>query len=100
MVTLIVKKLMNDFYNNNNSGEILFEKIKGCFNNQESVIVSFQGISEVSSSFVNSAFINLLDEYDFEYIKNNLKFTSTTKQINLLIKDRFAFEVKKSLVSI
>lgn len=100
MVTLSVRDLISDFSNNNASGEILFQEIKNLFENQESVVVSFQGISEISSSFVNSAFIDLLEEYDFNYIRKNLKFINSTKQINSLIKDRFSFEVKKILVSV
>ncbi|WP_285013151.1 STAS-like domain-containing protein [Lactococcus garvieae] len=100
MVTLSVRDLISDFSNNNASGEILFQEIKNLFENQESVVVSFQGISEISSSFVNSAFIDLLEEYDFNYIRKNLKFINSTKQINSLIKDRFSFEVKKTLVSV
>lgn len=100
MVTLSVRDLISDFSNNNASGEILFQEIKNLFENQESVVVSFQGISEISSSFVNSAFIDLLEEYDFNYIRENLKFINSTKQINSLIKDRFSFEVKKILVSV
>lgn len=100
MVTLSVRDLISDFSNNNASGEILFQEIKNLFENQESVVVSFQGISEISSSFVNSAFINLLEEYDFNYIRKNLMFSNSTKQINSLIKDRFDFEIKKTLVSV
>ncbi|UYT10740.1 STAS-like domain-containing protein [Lactococcus garvieae] len=99
MVTLSVRDLISDFSNNNASGEILFQQIKNLFENQESVVVSFQGISDISSSFVNSAFIDLLNEYDFDYIRKNLKFINSTKQINSLIKDRFTFEVKKTLVN-
>lgn len=99
VVTLSVKDLISDFSNNNASGEILFMHIKNHFDNQESVVVSFQGISELSSSFVNSAFIDLLIDFDFDYIRKNLKFINSTKQINSLIKERFAFEVKKILIS-
>lgn len=97
MVTLSIKELISDFANNNVSGQILFNNIKDHLDEQESVLVSFEGISELSSSFVNSAFVELLSFYDFEYIKSNLKFTHSTKQINNLIKNRFQFEMNKKV---
>ncbi|MCB2829991.1 STAS-like domain-containing protein [Streptococcus dysgalactiae] len=97
MVTLTVKELAKNFSNDNKAGEILFEQLKSYFNTDTVVTVSFAGISEVSSSFVNSAFINLLSCYDFNYIKSRLKIVNSTKQINDLIKQRFSFEVSRQI---
>lgn len=57
--------------------------------------VSFKGVTSLNSSFVNSAFIELLNDFDFSYIRQNLKFTNSTAQINSIIKNRFSFEVNK-----
>ncbi|MCT1181731.1 DUF4325 domain-containing protein [Lactococcus lactis] len=97
MVTLSVKRVISDFSNNNVSGQVLFNSIKNHLDEQESVLVSFEGISELSSSFVNSAFIELLTFYDFNYIRDNVKFTHSTRQINDLIKSRFNFEINKKV---
>lgn len=59
----------------------------------ERVELSFEGVETVPSSFVNTSLIRLLDVIPFERIKTNLSFTNTTKQINEMIKTRFAFEV-------
>ncbi|KPJ21943.1 STAS-like domain-containing protein [Streptococcus phocae] len=95
MVTLTIKELIKNFSNDNEAGEILFEQLRHHFNTNTVVTISFKGISEVSSSFVNSAFINLLSYYNFDFIKNQLKIINSTKQINDLIKQRFSFEVSK-----
>ncbi|MCB5015119.1 STAS-like domain-containing protein [Streptococcus mutans] len=58
----------------------------------EEVMVSFEGVSDVSTSFVNSAFINLLENFTFKTIKAKLSFIKSTIQINKLIKERFTFE--------
>lgn len=50
-------------------------------------------ILALNSSFVNSAFIELLNDYIFNFIKNNIRFVDSTKQINDIIKSRFAFEI-------
>lgn len=56
--------------------------------------VSFEGVSYVSISFVNSAlaFINLLENFTFNTIEAKLSFIKSTIQINKLIKERFTFE--------
>ncbi|MGY3718642.1 STAS-like domain-containing protein [Sutcliffiella cohnii] len=41
-------------------------------------MVSFQEISALNTSFVNSAFIELLNDYDFPFIKENLRFVDST----------------------
>ncbi|HFZ7234479.1 TPA: STAS-like domain-containing protein [Streptococcus agalactiae] len=97
MVTLTVKELAKNFSNDNKAGEILFEQLKSYFYIDTVVTVSFAGISEVSSSFVNSAFINLLSYYDFNHIKSQLKIVNSTKQINDLIKQRFSFEISRQI---
>ncbi len=66
----------------------------------ERVIVSFEDIDSASSSFINSAFIELLEHYNFDYIKSHLGFANTTRTLNENIKRRFTFEVnnRKNLV--
>ncbi|MFC0271145.1 STAS-like domain-containing protein [Metabacillus herbersteinensis] len=70
-------------------------------NSNKLVILSFEGIDGVTSSFVNTALIELLEDFDFDKIKQNLKFTNTNRQINEMIKNRFKFEInrKKNLVN-
>lgn len=65
----------------------------------EVVCLSFKGVDAVPSSFVNSAFIHLLDDFDFEFVKKSLSFSNTSRQINEIIKSRFAFEVNKRAAS-
>lgn len=79
----------------NEDGQIIFNILDKKFQNNEKVSLSFSGISGVTSSFVNTALIDLLDKYGFESVKENLKFIDTTKHINASINDRFKFEVKK-----
>lgn len=79
----------------NADGHQLFKVVDDYVKRSEPVTVSFQGVDTVPSSFVNSAFIALLETYDFEIIKNTLSFSNTTQQINEMIKTRFAFEVSR-----
>jgi len=75
-------------------GEIIYRIIRPILARGEKVAVSFDGISAVTSSFVNTAFIDLLDVFPFDQIKKNLTFLHSTRQINELIKKRFKFETE------
>lgn len=76
-------------------GQIISDLITSDLRGDGMTVVSFLGVYSVSSSFVNAAFISLLDDYSFDEIKSRLKFTDSTKQINEMIKKRFDFEVHK-----
>lgn len=84
-------------YFTNDDGTILYSKIVQAFKENKDVVISFEGISGINSSFVNSAFIELLDDYSFDYIRRHLLFKDTTKQINRLIKDRFKYETSERI---
>lgn len=96
MVLIKIKDILNSHYTNED-GEKLYELIDSYLSENQKVKLSFENIDSVNSSFVNSAFIKLLDVYSFETIKTNLTFVNTNKQINTLILSRFKFEVTKNI---
>ncbi|MGT2883374.1 STAS-like domain-containing protein [Streptococcus ferus] len=98
MVRIIVKDVV-DNCSDNASGLKILSLIEDALRAEEEVTVSFEGISYVSTSFVNSAFINLLENFAFNTIKAKLSFIKSTIQINQLIKERFAFETNKTTVA-
>jgi len=73
----------------NKDGDVIFNLIKNALQSKVQVTVSFEGIFAVNTSFINSAFIELLEFFTFEEIKSNLKFINSTKQINSIIAKRF-----------
>lgn len=75
-------------------GAVILALIKGAFDQEEKVEISFEGVLSVPSAFVNAALVQLLDTYSFEFIRANLNFTNTTRQVNDLIKRRFEFALK------
>lgn len=74
---------------NNDDGQIVFDLIYPYIKEAKPVEVSFEGIYSVTSSFINSAFVALLDSFEFERIKVTLKVTNSNIHINRLIKQRF-----------
>lgn len=101
MVIITIKDHTNQCYTNLD-GEMIYDQIVIQFERGQQVKVSFKGMDSVSSSFVNSAFINLLEKYDFNRIKSDLGFVDSSKSINDAIKRRFSFEVneRKKLISV
>lgn len=77
-------------------GQKLFAIIKPLLDNGQQVKISFDGVGGVPSSFVNAAFIQLLDTFTFGYIKTHVFFADTIKPTNDMIKKRFRFEVLRS----
>lgn len=76
-------------------GELIYAKITEAIEKDEIVEVSFEGIPSVSSGFINSALIRLLEKYPFEKIRSKLRIIDSTKFINDLIRSRFEFASKK-----
>ncbi len=77
-------------------GEVIYRLILEEFRAHRPVTVSFQGIKSVSSAFVNSALIRLVEDFDFDFIRAHLNITDSTRQINRIIKDRFAFATSET----
>lgn len=51
--------------------------------------LSFAGVSDVPSSFVNSALVSLLDTYSFDWIKRHLTIVDATRQTADMIRRCF-----------
>jgi len=73
----------------NEDGQIIYDLIAPLILKREQVTVSFLGIPSTTTSFINSAFISLLDYIDYESVKVSLKVVDSNTHINRLIKDRF-----------
>lgn len=79
----------------NEDGKIIFDIISNSLGRGEKITLSFEGVDGVTSSFVNSALIDLLEHYNFNFIRTHISFAKTSRQINNIINQRFKFEVKK-----
>lgn len=94
MVKIYVKDQVGRCYSNED-GLVINKIIQSYMVKNEIITISFKGIDGVTSSFVNTAFIELLNVYDFDKIKKLIRFVDTNSQINSMIKDRFIFEVNR-----
>ena len=80
-------------YSSYSDGEVIYRLIEREFESKRDVTLSFQGIKSISSAFANSALIRLVEKFAFEDIRARLHIVDSTRQINRLVKDRFAFAV-------
>lgn len=89
-----VKSLTSQCYTNRD-GDKVYNKLYTQLLADNDVELSFEGVDVVTSSFVNSALIELLNSFGFEKIKNHVRITDSNSFINRSIKERFAFEVDR-----
>lgn len=61
-------------------GDAIAALIRPALNKGDRVTVSLSGVDDVPSSFVNAAFVSLLADFDFDFIKAHLTISDATKQ--------------------
>ena len=84
MKTMILKDLVKDTYTNA-SGASLAIQLRDCFSKDKGVQVSLKDSTPISSSFFNSSFGELIEEFGFDTIKRQLKLIDvSTSQGKLL----------------
>lgn len=89
-MVISVKDYLDSCYSNDD-GAVLYNVIDSFLSKGEHVVVSFEGFNSITSSFTNTAFVELFKKYDMDFIKNNLSFVKSNKAINQMIKSRFDF---------
>jgi hypothetical protein len=72
-------------------GEVIFNLLAPAIRGGEDVTLSFDGVSAVPSAFVNGALVRLAEETSVETIQRHLKIIDSTRQINDLVRSRFAY---------
>ena len=80
----------------NKDGKKIYEAIVDDIKEGTKVFVDFEGIDSVNTSFVNSAFIDLLDVVPPEHVKAHLDFKNTSPLMNEIFKGRFEFEIENN----
>jgi len=74
--------------NTADQGSRLFEILHHALRDSGTVTISFDGIQTATSSFVNVAFVALLDDFSYEDLRSRIRVTNSTRQINDMIKTR------------
>jgi STAS-like domain of unknown function (DUF4325) len=75
-------------------GSVVFARLRAALasSNRRQVIVSFEGVKTATSSFVNTAFVQLLELMPLAEIKRRIRVVASSRQINDMIRSRLERE--------
>ncbi|TAG27096.1 MAG: DUF4325 domain-containing protein [Burkholderiales bacterium] len=76
-------------------GQVIHDLLLPLLKQGQDVSLSFAGVNALPSAFVNSALVQLVQHLPITDIKEHLQIHDSTRQINQLIKERFAFVEEK-----
>lgn len=85
---VIVIKSIVEGCDTNAQGDIVRTAILEVCAQQDVVVVSFSGILNATSSFVNSALVDLLSKMSFDDFKRRIRITGASRQVIDIIKLR------------
>jgi len=84
----------------NDEGAQIYSAIASNLRVGGSAIVSFAGIQNATSSFVNSAFVELLNDMSLDDIKKQVRIVDASRQIREIIKRRLTAEAEKASLQV
>ena len=76
-------------------GEQVAEVIRIALRAGQDITLSFRGVRGVPSSFVNAAFVGLLDEFPVSVIRQRVRIVDSSRQINATIRDQVMGEAAR-----
>jgi|GEM_PF-4404910 len=99
---LLLKQFMNDEdapFDPIDSVKV-FNALKQGLDRGEEMVLSFKDYNIVPTQFINTAIVQLLNHYDYSFIKYKLKIKDASPNTQKLIMKRFGDEIdsKKTLI--
>ncbi|MFX4232629.1 STAS-like domain-containing protein [Aliarcobacter butzleri] len=67
-------------------GDKVYLSIEQAFLENKEVILSFKNVNKVTSAFLNNAIGRLYDQFDEEFIKNNLSIEDISNSSTMILK--------------
>ena len=71
-------------------GAVIASVLRGALNRNTNVILSFDGVADVPSSFINAALVSLLDDFSFQKIRAIVSIVDANAQIGEMVHRCFA----------
>lgn len=81
-----------DSCDTNIQGDVVRNAILKQLASSDMVSLDFSGVTNVTSSFINSAIISLMPSLDVSTLKSRIRIKRVNRQIGNMIKDRMASE--------
>jgi hypothetical protein len=69
-------------------GDLAYAKLRIALRTSDEITVSFEGVKTATSSFVNTSFVRLLEDWTLDELKRRMRVINSTRQINDMIKSR------------
>lgn len=69
-------------------GDLLYAQLVAGLQSSSEILISFDGVTTATSSFVNASFVKLLEEWPLDELKRRMRVIDSTRQINDMIKAR------------
>jgi len=76
-------------------GEQVADVVRPALRAGKDIALSFRGVRGVPSSFVNAAFVSLLDEFPAMTVRRHVRVVNSSSQINTMIRDRMTAEAAR-----
>lgn len=70
-------------------GTVIHNLLAGPFARGVQVTLSFTGVEDVTSSFVNSSLVPFVEQYGAAWVKAHLRVVGATKQVGVMIRRCF-----------
>lgn len=88
-----------DYCDTADDGSIIYDQLLSALKSHKLVTISFDGRPSVTSSFVNVAFVQLLNTMHIDDIKRHIRFVSCSPQVASMIKNRLTEESEKHVAA-
>lgn len=86
-MVMYVKSLV-DGCDTNDQGMKIYDLLSPMIRQGVSVDLDFFGVSNVTSSFVNSSLVQLIDDFGYDRVRSVVNIKGVNKQIGTLLRDR------------
>lgn len=83
----------------NAQGATVQAAIRASIINKDVVTLDFSGIPNVTTSFVNTAFVEIIDDFNFDVFKKYVSIVNVSRQISDLIRSRMIAEAKRAAIA-
>lgn len=71
---------------NAKDGDVIYLALKNAFAHEGRVVLSFSGVADVPSSFINAALVPFVLQYGPDWLRSRLSITSATGQVADMIR--------------
>lgn len=92
-MVIFIRDIVNSC-DTNDQGAVVSNAVLPSLKHGNPVTLDFSGVFNATTSFVNTAFVDLLDQITFDSIKTHLIIQNANRQVGALIKDRMRLKAE------